>query len=65
MLELANVARPVVRLEAAHGRPLDGLPFALVTRREEREEMIDERGDVVGALAQRGDLQLDDVEPIK
>ena len=31
---------------------------------KEREEVIDERGDVVASIAERGDLQLDDVEAV-
>src|SRR5581483_2508507 len=63
VLELADVARPVIVDEGAQGlgRDVDGAP---VLRVELLEEEVDERRNLVTPLAQRRNADLDDVEPV-
>jgi hypothetical protein len=64
VLELADVARPVVPLEQRHRLVRDaghGLPHLLAVL---REEVLGDERDVFAPLAQRGQLNRDDVDPV-
>ena len=62
MIEFAHVAGPSVRAHRFERRRLeDGKPLA-VALRVEAQEVFGERGDVFGALAQGGQVNLDGVE---
>ena len=64
VLELADVAGPGERAEALEGGAGDAAPIAVVAGGEDAEEVVDEHGQVVEALAERGDADLDDVEAV-
>ena len=62
--QLADVARPRVVAEDAHGGAGDLLGLAAVPRAGPLEEVLDEQGDVVAPLAERGHAEGDDVEAV-
>src|SRR3546814_13415115 len=64
VLELADIARPVIvhqQPDRVVGDPDRAQPRLLG---DPREQVARERGNVAGALAQRRDRHLDDVEPV-
>src|SRR6185436_1851905 len=64
VFELANVPRPSVALQRAHGGGLEPPDVLLELLREAIDEVRGERNDVLLALAQRRHLHVDDVEPV-
>src|SRR5206468_11183215 len=63
VLQLTDVARPVILEEDAHGVSRD-FDFASVLGSELGEEMTDEHRDLLAPLAQRGDPDLEDVQAV-
>src|SRR5438309_11475189 len=63
VLQLTDVARPVILEEDAHGVSRD-FDFASVLEGELGEEMTDEHRDLLAPLAQRGDPDLEDVQAV-
>ena len=64
VLKFADVARPVKVGELLHGGGRDAADFAGILLGKAREEKIDEGGDVFPVVAQRRDVDGDDVEAI-
>ena len=62
--QLAHVARPVVELEHPHRLGRDRLDVASVARVELVEERLDDERQIVLAIAQRRQLDREDVEPV-
>ena len=63
--QLADIARPVVRLERGHRFFRDGRRRHPPLGREAREEMADQLGDVLAPLAQRRKAHRHDVEAVE
>ena len=63
--ELADIARPVVRLERRHRLFRDARRRHPPLGGEAREEMADELGNVLAPLAQRRKLHRNDVQPVE
>ena len=64
VLELAHVARPVVLLQRLHHLVVHLLDVLAGPLRVLFDEVIDQHGDVFAPLAQRQNLNRDDVQPI-
>ena len=64
VLELADVARPPVLLQHRHRRVGDALDLLPEPRVVALQEELGELRDVLGALAQRRQLDRDDVDPV-
>ena len=64
VVELAHVALPRQRHEELQGRAVDALEVLLQLAVVHRHEVLDERRDVLAALAQRRNLDAEDVEPV-
>src|SRR6266849_4241362 len=62
--QLAHVAGPVVRQEVGEGLDRDGLGPLAVLRREDRDEVGHQQGQVLLALAQRRHLDRDDIQAV-
>jgi hypothetical protein len=63
--QLADVAGPVVGVEARARFRREVERGAVEALAEEREEVFDEGGDVVAAVAERRDVERDDVETVE
>jgi hypothetical protein len=61
VLELTHVARPAVAHEALERGARHAPALTPIARGEDAEEVVDEHGDVVETLAQRGHTHLDHV----
>ena len=64
ILQLADVARPVVLLQRRQRPRVDVGHVAVVLFIVEVEEMSDQFGDVLAAIAQRRQVDRHDVEPV-
>src|SRR5438874_5492238 len=64
VLELADVPLPLVRAERPVGIGGECLRLALELRRDRREEVLDEDRHVLHPLAERGQHDRDDVQPV-
>src|SRR5258707_7944353 len=65
ILQFANVTRPVVILEQIQRSLIDVLDFLASRLRVTIDEVFNQQGNVVDALAQRGDLNREDIEPVE
>src|SRR5262245_46602709 len=65
VLKLANVSRPMVGGEPAHGFRLDAVDLSIDPHREFLCEELHQQRNVVLAVAERRQLDGEDVEPIK
>ena len=64
VLELAHVARPVGRLQRLEHAGLHAVDALAGALRVLRDEVIDEHRDVLAPLAQRRNVDRDDVQPV-
>ena len=65
ILQFANVAQPRLLLQVVHRYGRDPSDALVHGQRELADEVVDEHGDVLAAVAQRRQFDAEDVEPVK
>src|SRR4030095_5289961 len=65
VLQLTNVARPLICLEELHRPTLDRPDFLGFSSRIAVDQIFDEQGNVTHAISQRWDLDRKHIQPIK
>src|SRR4029077_6260070 len=65
ILQLENVTRPVKILEQFQGSLIGVLDFLASRLRVTIDQVFNQQGNVIGSLAQRGDLNREDIEPVE
>ena len=65
ILQFADIAHPGLLLQLVHGSGCDASDVLVHGEGELADEVFDERGNVFAALAQRGQFDAEDVEPVK